>query len=306
MMKWFFIPMSELDHKTKAMLKLIEEDADSFAQRAEMYYKKRPELICLVEDLYRAHRSLAERYDQVKTDPGTLLLTTSVSPFSSMKTINVMDKTYDSYSESFGSYAASEVDDPEHETEGEAAKGDGTLLDEQVMDEVSNEVSEDELTKLREEIERLKEENEIQKAQLMQKDEEKMEVIRQLSLAVQVLKDENVDLKKCIVKQTTTKKWSPFEFSMRVLLLSTEAKETAVDAGKDPDGEGAKPGPGANILSGLGGLGLEGIVGNDDSVGEGAIPLGVGSKGSISGGKLGEEDRGEVGKNAGAADILEN
>ncbi|MBA0560247.1 hypothetical protein Golob_017158 [Gossypium lobatum] len=185
--------MSELDHKTKAMLKLIEEDADSFAQRAEMYYKKRPELICLVEDLYRAHRSLAERYDQVKTDPGTRLLTT--------------------YSESFGSYAASEVDDPEHETEGEAAKGDGTLLDEQVMDEVSNEVSEDELTKLREEIERLKEENEIQKAELMQKDEEKMEVIRQLSLAVQVLKDENVDLKKCIIKQTNTKKWSPFEFS---------------------------------------------------------------------------------------------
>ncbi|KAH1081297.1 hypothetical protein J1N35_021058 [Gossypium stocksii] len=210
---WLQSTISELDHKTKAMLKLIEEDADSFAQRAEMYYKKRPELICLVEDLYRAHSSLAERYDQVKTDPGTRLLTTSVSPFSSMKTINVMDKTYDSYSESFGSYAASEVDDPEHETEGEAAKGDGTLLDEQVMDEVSNEVSEDELTKLREEIERLKEENEIQKAQLMQKDEEKMEVIRQLSLAVQMLKDENVDLKKCIIKQTTTKKWSPFEFS---------------------------------------------------------------------------------------------
>ncbi|TYH43507.1 hypothetical protein ES332_D11G133400v1 [Gossypium tomentosum] len=210
---WLQSTISELDHKTKAMLKLIEEDADSFAQRAEMYYKKRPELICLVEDLYRAQRSLAERYDQVKTDPGTRLLTTSVSPFSSMKTINVMDKTYDSYSESFGSYAASEVDDPEQETEGETAKGDGTLLDEQVMDEVSNEVSEDELTKLREEIERLKEENEIQKAQLMQKDEEKMEVIRQLSLAVQVLKDENVDLKKCIIKQTTTKKWSPFEFS---------------------------------------------------------------------------------------------
>ncbi|RWW78094.1 hypothetical protein BHE74_00013709 [Ensete ventricosum] len=45
------------------MIRLIEEDADSFAQRAEMYYKKRPELMKLVEEFYRAYRALAERYD---------------------------------------------------------------------------------------------------------------------------------------------------------------------------------------------------------------------------------------------------
>lgn len=45
------------------MLRLIEEDADSFAKRAEMYYQKRPELVNLVEEFYRAYRSLAERYD---------------------------------------------------------------------------------------------------------------------------------------------------------------------------------------------------------------------------------------------------
>lgn len=49
--------------KVKAMIKLIEEDADSFAKRAEMYYKKRPELMKLVEEFYRAYRALAERYD---------------------------------------------------------------------------------------------------------------------------------------------------------------------------------------------------------------------------------------------------
>jgi hypothetical protein len=32
------------------MLKLVEEDADSFAQRAEMYYKKRPELISMLKN----------------------------------------------------------------------------------------------------------------------------------------------------------------------------------------------------------------------------------------------------------------
>lgn len=45
------------------MLKLIEEDGDSFAKRAEMYYKRRPELIESVEDTYRAFKALADRYD---------------------------------------------------------------------------------------------------------------------------------------------------------------------------------------------------------------------------------------------------
>lgn len=52
-----------MDVKVKQMIRLIEEDADSFARRAEMYYKKRPELMKLVEEFYRAYRALAERYD---------------------------------------------------------------------------------------------------------------------------------------------------------------------------------------------------------------------------------------------------
>lgn len=51
-----------MDVKVKQMIKIIEEDADSFAKRAEMYYKRRPELMKLVEDFYRAYRALAERY----------------------------------------------------------------------------------------------------------------------------------------------------------------------------------------------------------------------------------------------------
>lgn len=57
---------TEMDRSVKRMLKLIEEDGDSFAKKAEMYYQKRPELISLVEDFYRMYRSLAERYDFVK------------------------------------------------------------------------------------------------------------------------------------------------------------------------------------------------------------------------------------------------
>lgn len=47
------------------MLKLIEEEGDSFAKKAEMYYQKRPELIAQVEEFYRMYRSLAERYDNL-------------------------------------------------------------------------------------------------------------------------------------------------------------------------------------------------------------------------------------------------
>ncbi|XP_042392330.1 protein NETWORKED 1A-like [Zingiber officinale] len=63
--KWLQDNLTDMDNKIKAMIRLIEEDADSFAQRAEMYYKKRPELLKLLEEFYRAYRALAERYDHV-------------------------------------------------------------------------------------------------------------------------------------------------------------------------------------------------------------------------------------------------
>ncbi|KAJ8565005.1 hypothetical protein K7X08_001465 [Anisodus acutangulus] len=54
--------------KVESVIKLIEEDGDSFAKRAEMYYKKRPELINFVEESYRAYRALAERYDHLSKE----------------------------------------------------------------------------------------------------------------------------------------------------------------------------------------------------------------------------------------------
>ncbi|RWW35110.1 hypothetical protein GW17_00000084 [Ensete ventricosum] len=54
-----------MEDVVKKMLKLIEADADSFAKRAELYFKRRPELISFVEDAYRAYRALAERYDHI-------------------------------------------------------------------------------------------------------------------------------------------------------------------------------------------------------------------------------------------------
>lgn len=61
--KWLQDNLADMDSNVKQMIKVLEEDADSFARRAEMYYRKRPELMKLVEEFYRAYRALAERYN---------------------------------------------------------------------------------------------------------------------------------------------------------------------------------------------------------------------------------------------------
>ncbi|XVE86867.1 hypothetical protein DITRI_Ditri18aG0069700 [Diplodiscus trichospermus] len=66
--KWLEQNLQDMEEKVAIVLKLIEEDGDSFAKRAEMYYKKRPELIHFVEESYRAYRALAERYDHISTE----------------------------------------------------------------------------------------------------------------------------------------------------------------------------------------------------------------------------------------------
>ncbi|XP_035549486.1 kinase-interacting protein 1-like [Juglans regia] len=66
--KWLEQNLQDMEEKVHSVLKLIEEDGDSFARRAEMYYKKRPELIHFVEESYRAYRALAERYDHISTE----------------------------------------------------------------------------------------------------------------------------------------------------------------------------------------------------------------------------------------------
>lgn len=173
--------MTELDEKTETMLKLIEEDADSFAKRAEMYYKKRPELITILEDFYRSHRALALRYDHAaKFDPNTRHLTQHQT--------SDVDKCYDTFSESFGF---------DHDQD------DQSDVDNQ--QEASSESIDEELMSLREEIERLKEENKVHKEMLVEKDDEKRQVIRQLSLSVDLLKQENLDLKKRVVKDSRKK-----------------------------------------------------------------------------------------------------
>ncbi|XP_072999913.1 protein NETWORKED 1A-like [Typha latifolia] len=61
--KWLQDNLTDMDKKVKTMIRILEGDDDSFAKRAEMYYKKRPELMKIVEEFHGAYHALAERYD---------------------------------------------------------------------------------------------------------------------------------------------------------------------------------------------------------------------------------------------------
>jgi len=61
--KWLDNHLQDMEHRVKCMLLLLGEEADSLSKRAEMYYKRRPEVITQVEEVYRAYKALADRYD---------------------------------------------------------------------------------------------------------------------------------------------------------------------------------------------------------------------------------------------------
>lgn len=61
----FLTDMEEVVAKT---LNIINNNGDSFAERAEMYYRKRPELVTFVEEAFRTFRALAERYDHLSKE----------------------------------------------------------------------------------------------------------------------------------------------------------------------------------------------------------------------------------------------
>ncbi|EOA29248.1 hypothetical protein CARUB_v10025522mg [Capsella rubella] len=160
--QWLHSTLSELDAKTKSMLMLIEGNADSFAQRAEAYYKKRPELVSFVEDFYRSHRSLAERFDHLRSSDHPSR--SSKLPQESVSDSNSLFEFED---------ADSEIEDPDHEEHDSSSKFDQETL-------------------------KLIHESDALRKQLLSKDEEKREVIRQLSLTLEALKDENSRLKRLL------------------------------------------------------------------------------------------------------------
>ncbi|KAK6792546.1 hypothetical protein RDI58_011627 [Solanum bulbocastanum] len=66
--KWLDENLQDMEEKVEYVLKIIDEDGESFAKRAEMYYRRRPELLNFIEDFFRSYRALAERFDHLSKD----------------------------------------------------------------------------------------------------------------------------------------------------------------------------------------------------------------------------------------------
>ncbi|CAK7327911.1 unnamed protein product [Dovyalis caffra] len=93
------LPTEGLDERVKMLLKYFksEEDmgcGDSFAERAEWYYQKRPQLLALLQDLYNGYTTLLDRCNRM--EKGKKLS----KHFSSSMSINLDDG--DQYQEDSG------------------------------------------------------------------------------------------------------------------------------------------------------------------------------------------------------------
>ncbi|XP_027355738.1 protein NETWORKED 2A-like [Abrus precatorius] len=66
--KWLEQSLQDMEENVAETLKIIHDDGESFSQRAEMYFRKRPELVGFVEEAFRAYRALAERYDHLSKE----------------------------------------------------------------------------------------------------------------------------------------------------------------------------------------------------------------------------------------------
>ncbi|XP_019180351.1 PREDICTED: protein NETWORKED 3A-like [Ipomoea nil] len=64
---WLHNTLAEVDAKFKTILNLVEDDGETFAKRAEMYYHNKPQLLDLVRDLHKSYRVLAENHDHLST-----------------------------------------------------------------------------------------------------------------------------------------------------------------------------------------------------------------------------------------------
>ncbi|KAK8960418.1 hypothetical protein KSP40_PGU002235 [Platanthera guangdongensis] len=205
---WLQSTLSELEKKTKGMLNMIEGDADSFAQRAEIYYSKRPVLVNMIEDFYRSYRYLAEQHELLRSETSTRR-SSSFKCDSSIQ--NSPHKAWDSTDTSdYPESEVSELDDLEPEVV--QIKSTSVAPSEEIGGLRRNlgAKSVDDVSKMMGEVEGLKLESRTLLAELERKDEEKRHVIRQLSMAVDLLKEENVGLKKFI--RDSRRPGSIFEF----------------------------------------------------------------------------------------------
>ncbi|GJS06285.1 NETWORKED 3A-like protein [Tanacetum coccineum] len=188
--QWLQSTLSDVENKVKNMLSLIEDDGDTFAKRAEMYYKKRPSLVESVEDLHGSYKSLAKKYDQLMIRYGSArTFSKSGSPISEHKRfpLKVQGSENDHVQNSSFDLDYEFLDfEGQSSPESQTGKSKVVLVDDDF---------EKNWEELRLNVIKLVEENLEQQAELVKRNDEKIEAINELRAHVQKLVAENIELK---------------------------------------------------------------------------------------------------------------
>ncbi|KAK1393006.1 NAB domain-containing protein [Heracleum sosnowskyi] len=64
-LKWLEQNVQDMEEKVEYVLNVINEDGDSFMMKADMFFRRRPELVSFIEDCLHGYRALARRYDKL-------------------------------------------------------------------------------------------------------------------------------------------------------------------------------------------------------------------------------------------------
>ncbi|KAK4265121.1 hypothetical protein QN277_026212 [Acacia crassicarpa] len=167
---WLHATLSDLDEKTKVMVSIIDQnDGESFATRAEMFYLRRPELLGTIHDLHRSYGSLARRYRQLASPVLNIQNDSSSSSFSA--TENGRRR--------LGYDEITAVSEEEKEVEAEMAE-----------------------TRLR--VLKVAEGNLYEQAEMIRRNKDNREAIRLFCTRVQRLVDEHADLKALLRSHAST------------------------------------------------------------------------------------------------------
>ncbi|KAJ9186134.1 hypothetical protein P3X46_005669 [Hevea brasiliensis] len=224
---WLQATLSDLDEKIQMMVNIIQDDGDSFVDRAERFYKRRPELLKIVQDLQNSYLSLAEKYDQLRSAefiPAAHLR----SPLSSSSSLKLLQNTNKENTETtkleespisqpqsvqqedsetktqISSFEQHSLNKPvsckqcktEEDNQGDNMNGGG--LKKIVLAGDDSEEKENIWNQTRQKVSKLIEDNLKQQNELIRRNEEKREVMKQLRAQINRLMEENRALKSCL------------------------------------------------------------------------------------------------------------
>ncbi|EEF50103.1 protein NETWORKED 3A [Ricinus communis] len=177
---WLQAILSDLDHKVKTIVNLIQDDGDSFTERAEMFYKRRPDLLKILKELQESYCLLAEKFDRLRS-PSSIINTA----------VNTRLQDTDQTSPIFKNL------NMEQHIDIDAATNEG--IENNGGDNLRRDGAEEEKiwSGLRLTVSKLIEDNRRQQAELIRRNDEKREVIKQLREQISRLMEENRALMGC-------------------------------------------------------------------------------------------------------------